>query len=212
MNERWVCKRCFADNDDAAGACHRCGLIRGADSSQADNAQWAASTAAAPEGGQPGGWQQWLRFWWIPAVVIALAVGYFTTAQRGDDGSLSTSGTVTVDDLRVGDCFNSTDEGEISDVDGVPCAEPHAYEVLAVADYNGSVYPATDAQLDQAFGEVCLPPFEAYVGLPYEESVLYLSAITPTEDGWNQGDREFICYLFEQDEGMVTGSQRNSNR
>lgn len=213
MNERWVCKRCFADNDDSAGACHRCGLIRGAEASQADADGWAAAqgTPAAAEPGR-GGWQRWIRYWWIPAVVIALAVGYFTTARRGDDGALDTAGNVTVDDLRVGDCFNSGTETEISDVDGVPCSEPHAYEVFAVADYNGSVYPETDAQFGEAFFQVCVPPFESYVGVPYEDSDLWASAITPSEDGWNDGDREFICHLHEEDESMVTGSQRNSNR
>ena len=89
MNERWVCKRCFADNDETAAACHRCGLIRGAESTDADQTAWAASPQpeAAQTGDTRGGVvRQLLRFWWIPAAAIALAIGYFTTAQRGDDG------------------------------------------------------------------------------------------------------------------------------
>ena len=147
---------------------------------------------------------------------IGLAVGYFTQAQRGDDGSLSTAGNVTVTDLRVGDCFNAaefTDEdAEIGDVDGVPCTEPHTFEVFAVADYNGSAYPGTQAAFEAAFGEVCVPPFESYVGVPYADSVLWASAITPTEDGWDSGDHEFICHLHEEDTSMITGSQRGANR
>ena len=219
MNERWVCKRCFADNDETAGACHRCGLIRGAESTDADQSTWAASPQpeAVESGDTRGGVvRQLLRFWWIPAAAIALGIGYFTTAQRGDDGTLSTAGNVTVTDLRVGDCFNSAEfsdvETEIGEVDGVPCTEPHAYEVFAVADYNGSAYPATDAALTSAFGEVCIPPFEPYVGVPYESSVLYASALSPTEEGWNDGERRFICHLFEDGEGMITGSQRGANR
>jgi Septum formation len=219
VNERWVCKRCFADNDESAAACHRCGLIRGAESTDADQTAWAASPQpeAAPSGDGGGGVvRQLLRFWWIPAAGVALAVGYFTTAQRGDDGSLSTGGNVTVTDLRVGDCFNaaefSEEEVEVGDVDGVPCTEPHAYEVFAVADYSGSAYPGTDAAFEVAFGEVCIPPFESYVGLPYADSVLYANAIYPTEEGWRDGDHEFICHLFEDGEGMITGSQRGANR
>lgn len=216
MNERWVCKRCFADNEDSAGACQRCGLTRGSESTEADQTAWAAAPQAAPEPRAGGRFSQVLRFWWIPAVAIALAVGYFTTAQRGDDGSLSSAGNVTVEDLQVGDCFNATefsDEGaEVSDVDGVPCDEPHAFEVFAVADYTAETYPASDAQFETAFGEVCVPPFEDYVGVPYADSVLWASAITPTEDGWNAGDREFICHLHEEDASPITGSQRDANR
>ena len=219
MNERWVCKRCFADNDETAAACHRCGLIRGAESTDADQSAWGASQEpeAAASGSDRGGViRQLLRFWWIPAAAIALAVGYFTTAQRGDDGTLATAGNVTVTDLRVGDCFNaaefSDEDVEIGDVDGVPCEEPHTFEVYAVADYNGSAYPGTQAAFETAFGEVCVPPFESYVGVPYADSTLWASAITPTEDGWNSGDHEFICHLHEEDISPITGSQRGANR
>jgi Septum formation len=210
VNERWVCKRCFADNDDTNPACQRCGLLRGAEASEADAGAWAAS---APTQQADPGWRKWLRFWWIPAIVVVLAVGYFTTARRGDDGTLSTAGNVTVDDLRVGDCFNSAEEEtEIADVDGVPCTEPHAFEVFAVADYNGSEYPASDAQFEEAFFDVCVPPFKDYVGMPYEDSELWASAITPTESGWNDGDREFICHLHTEEADPLTESQRNANR
>ena len=101
MNERWVCKRCFADNDETAAACHRCGLIRGAESTDADQSRLGRVAAArgcrelaTTRGGVV---RQLLRFWWIPAAAIALGVGYFTTAQRGDDGTLSTAGNVTGD-------------------------------------------------------------------------------------------------------------------
>jgi hypothetical protein len=214
VNNRWVCKRCFADNDDTASACQRCGLIRGADSSAADSAQWAAESApATAAAGDSGGWQRSLRFWWIPVVVIALAVGYFTTARRDDGGALSTSGTVTLEDLRVGDCFSfKSDATEINDVEGLPCSEPHESEVYAIANYSGAVYPESDAQLDQAIGDVCLPPFESYVGRSYEESVLFITAITPTEESWNDGNRQFICHLFEADDELLTESQRNADR
>jgi hypothetical protein len=217
VNERWVCKRCFADNDGAAGACQRCGLTRGAESTQTDQAAWAGAAEAEADKPRGGLLPQLLRFWWIPAAAIALAIGYFTTAQRSDDGSLNTAGNVTVFDLRVGDCFNAAefteDEGaEVSDVDGVPCSEPHTFEVFAVANYNGSEYPATDAQFAAAFEQVCVPPFEEYVGVPYVDSELYASAITPTEEGWNSGDREFICHLHTETADMLTGSQRGANR
>ena len=225
MNERWVCKRCFADNDDTASACHRCGLTRGAESSNADQSSWAAAPQAAGgegEGGGGGGGgggllSKLLRFWWIPAVAIALVIAYFTTAQRGDDGSLSSAGNVTVGDLRVGDCFNAAefnenDDVEVDGVDGVPCDQPHAFEVFAVADYNGSVYPATDAQFETAFVEVCVPPFQSYVGIAYADSELWASAITPTAEGWDAGDREFICHLHEEDASMLSESQRGANR
>lgn len=62
------------------------------------------------------------------------------------------------------------------------------------------------------FGELCVPPFQSYVGTPYETSELWASFVTPTEGGWNDGDREFICYLFEEDESMMTRSMAGAAR
>jgi hypothetical protein len=195
VNERWVCKRCFADNNEADAACTRCGLGRGADATDGTDAT-AAGAWAAPAIPEPPAWQRYLRFWWIPLIVVVLAVGYFTTARRGDDGSLNSAGTVGVDDLRVGDCFEAGDAEEISDVDGVPCDEPHPYEVYVVEDHDASSYPS-DAEWDTVFLTRCVPSFEPYVGADYATSEIYASMMTPTADGWSAGDHEIICYLFE---------------
>ena len=46
-----------------------------------------------------------------------LAVGYFTTARRGDDGALTAAGTLSVTDLQVSDCFSTDGATELSDVE-----------------------------------------------------------------------------------------------
>ncbi len=212
MSDRWVCKRCFADNDGSEGTCVRCGLMRGSESTLEDQETWAkAAGVPGPARPQPA-WRRLLQYWWIPALAIFLLVGFVTSARRDDQGSLASAGNVSVEDLRPGDCFNAGEETEVSDVDGVPCTESHAYEVFAVADYDADVYPATREQSDAAFGATCLQPFEEYVGIPYADSRLYASMITPSEDGWNNGDREFICYLHEEDESPMTSSMEGAAR
>jgi len=221
VNERWVCKRCFADNDDTNAACHRCGLTRGADASQADQAGWAAQPGA-PVGApvakqQGGGWTRFIRYWWIPAVVIVVAVGFFTQARRGDSGEINSGGTVSVDDLRAGDCFNSGDEDLISEVNGIPCSEVHDYEVFALVSYDAPEFPS-DAELDAVFTDRCAPPFSSYVGEPYDTSELWGTMITPSEDTWADGDRAFICVLYQGDPDNpdnvvpVTGSMQGATR
>ncbi len=212
MNERWVCKRCFADNDGTAGACVRCGLMRGSESTLEDQQAW-ASAAGVPGPARPApAWRRLLQYWWIPALAIFLLVGYLTSARRDDGGSLSSGGTVSVDDLRPGDCFDAGAATEISDVDGVPCTESHAYEVFAVGDYDAEAYPSTPAETEDAFASVCLSPFADYVGIPYADSELWASMITPSEEGWDDGDREFICYLHEEDESPMTASMEGAGR
>ena len=51
--------------------------------------------------------------------------------------------------------------------------------------------------------------FHAYVGRPYEESVLSLFYYSPTETMWATGDRDVWC-LVEHPEGSLTGSVRGT--
>jgi hypothetical protein len=211
MSDRWVCRRCFADNEEIDAACARCGQARGADATVEEQRAWAAQTGATPIGEEPPAWRSWLRFWWIPAIAIFLAVGYFTTARRGDDGALSSAGRVSVNDLRPGDCFNSGDETEISDVDGVPCDEPHKWEVFAVDTHEAPALPS-DAELDTVFGSICLDEFASYVGAPYESSEIYASMISPSEGSWADGDRTFTCVLYDPEDAELTESLRGAAR
>ena len=209
MTDRWVCKRCFADNNESDSACMRCGLIRGADATPADQTAWGSQSVAATP---TPGWRRWVRFWWIPAIVIALVVGYATSARRGDDGSLAAAGNVSVEDLRTGDCFDAADEEQISDVDGVPCTQAHQYEVFALATYEGDGTYPPDSAIDAIFTEVCEPEFEGYVGKPYATSQIYGLMISPSEDSWGSGDRSFICVLVDPDDPDLTESLAGASR
>jgi hypothetical protein len=209
VNQRWVCKRCFADNDDTAIACTKCGLTRGSEAPPADQAQWAQ--AAAPVPPPKEGWTKWLKFAWIPIVVVVLAVGYFLSARRDSSGQIESGGTLSVQDLQVGDCFDVADEEEfISDVDAVPCGDPHDYEVYHVQDYETAAFP-TDTELQAITDEICIGTFQTYVGVAYVDSELYALPITPSEESFGEGDREYICVLYEPDVEL-TGSMAGANR
>ena len=216
MNERWVCKRCFADNEQTSATCHRCGLTRGAESSTADQAAWAATPVAGAGSGDGGGrglLPQLLRFWWIPVVLIVLAVGYFTTARRDSQGLITDAGTVSVEDLRVGDCFVlATDADEISQVDAKPCNEPHDYEIFHVATWSrDGAYPSDDEWFTFII-DSCDPAFETYVGRSYMSSELEIIPLTPTEQGWDEGDRVLQCALLNPTGATLTSSMRDADR
>lgn len=214
MTERWVCKRCFADNDETNAACSRCGLIRGAESTDADQAGWAAAASSAPAQSS-GGWRRWLGYWWIPVILVVLAAGYFTQARRGDDGGITDSGTLQVTDLRVGDCFELTEEtaDEISEVDARPCTQAHAYEMFHIVTLAGAddAYPTEDAWFT-FFLEECVSAFDGYVGLAYEDSLLEFAPFKPTEEAWDDGDRILQCALVDPSNAELTESLRNADR
>jgi hypothetical protein len=50
------------------------------------------------------------------------------------------------------------------------------------------------------------------VGEPYATSEIYGSMITPSADGWADGDREYICILYEPGNEGLTESLRGAER
>ena len=114
--------------------------------------------------------------------------------------------------LEVGTCYDDIDETAISSVPEVDCSDPHDNEVFAVFDYTGSdTFPGSEAMNDAA-QQLCVDAFEEYVGLRYEESAFEVYPITPNEGGWNSGDREIICALYNPDLSKLIGSMQGAAR
>jgi ribosomal protein L40E len=209
VNERWVCKRCFADNESAAPACVRCRLSRGADVSAADVKAWQASQS--PAGSESFRVLRLLRFWWVPVLAVILAAGWLGSARRDGDGTLTSAGTISVENLQVGDCFDMSQAGEISTVEGRPCAQPHEFEVFHAFLLQAATFPAEAEMYEQAEAG-CRDAFDDYVGVSWGSSGLYFTQLTPTEASWRDGDRTVVCMLYDPADDQLTESARGSRR
>ena len=88
-----------------------------------------------------------------------------------------------------------------------PCAEPHSGEVFYVGAMTGdnSAVPTEDQVFDYV-GPNCLPAFETYTGETYDGVVQDVGFFRPTDEGWGDGDRGVICYVYNVDESTSTGS------
>ena len=212
--ERWVCRRCFSSNDGTATACANCGQLR--DAAAPPNAAdgWAGGVPAQPTGGQSRQFPWRLVIYGVIALVFVGGSVLFA-ARRGDSGEIVDAGNLSVFDLQEGDCFdaglNSGQVTEISEVRAIPCAEPHVYEMFSVADYPAGESPsAADADYTPWERENCLGRFEAYVGIDYDSSMYYISALVPTDSSWAQGDHTLMCFLHNDPESAMTGSARGA--
>jgi hypothetical protein len=157
-------------------------------------------------------WQRLIGFWWVGLIAAVVIGGLIFSAKRDDSGQITDGGTLQVNDLQVGDCFNTDTSENIDDVDAVPCAEPQAYELFHVFTMTDSGSFPTDTQFDTETDAACRPAFAEYVGMAYDDSEIFVSPLTPTEDGWDDGDHTVQCILHEEDESKITGSQRGANR
>jgi hypothetical protein len=187
--------------------------------------------AGAPPGPQPpfdpGAWggaasaakPLWRRIpigWVIVAVLVfggGIANAIFN-ANRTPDGEINKGGDLSATELRVGDCFDLKDPAAetIGDVSALPCTEPHKYEVFFVGSMPTTQrdYPSED-ELDSYVERYCNPTFYLYVGRIYAESELDIFTLSPTNEGWGEGDRSVWCSVHLGDDRLsasVKGSKR----
>ena len=148
-------------------------------------------------------------------VAVLLSVPFFVlacSAERNQEGEIISGGAVDAFAMQVGDCFDdqSRDGGEVREVPGAPCSEPHDNEVFALFDVSMSEFPG-DEEISALADDGCLERFESYVGRSYEESVLAITHLVPTAESWaNADDREIVCVAYHMEFDKLEGSVRGT--
>ena len=139
-----------------------------------------------------------------------------TQADRDGAGAVVSEGGIDAFTIQLGDCFDNTsslaseETGEVSNLPGVPCSEPHDNEVFAIFDLDQPTFPGGEEISELSFS-ACLDRFESFVGVDYESSSLDIAALYPSKESWSrQGDREVVCAVHDMNFGKLTGSTKNS--
>ena len=118
-------------------------------------------------------------------------------------------------DIGEGDCFNYEESEEISDVELIPCDDPHQREVYAVVSIDvaaGMAFPGS-SRVEEVSLNLCLERFDEFVGTTYYDSVLDIEAFYPTRDSWEDiDDREVTCLLYDIEDLYMEGTMRGSGR
>lgn len=157
----------------------------------------------------------------LVVVFSGLIWGYWNSADRGDDGSINRAGDLDTLSLQLGDCFDTpdaladadeTEMQEIEAVRAVPCSDPHDEEIFFVFELDDGPTVPGRATIDEALGSQCLPAFDEFVGMPYEDSQLDISWLEPTAESWKQGDRVVTCTVYDLSGEKLVGSARGAAR
>jgi hypothetical protein len=148
----------------------------------------------------------------VRSILLSLAViALFVMAAVFVAGLLDSS--EPAGSLEAGDCLRAPDADQVVQVDTVDCAQPHELEVIGRVPLSGTTYPGDEAAVREA-RRACEELVEDYVGTPFEESVWFVNTFTPTAEGWEQGDQEATCLVFQFDPELtyltVEGSARNA--
>lgn len=122
------------------------------------------------------------------------------STTRDEDGGIVEGGDVGVFAIQEGDCVNIPNGTEVTEFEGVSCDQPHDGQAYALFDVTGfDEYPG-EAVLTTEAENGCLPRFEEFIGVPYEDSKFFINNINPSPDSWERGDdREIICLVIPED-------------
>ena len=131
-------------------------------------------------------------------------------ADRDDEtGQVVETASDSVFSVKVGDCLNEPQGTEISDVELVPCDQPHDYEVFAEHELPEGDFPS---DVDTLAQDYCLPEFEKFIGQAYDTSSIELTWFSPTQTGWDQQDDRLIQCIVTDPAGQTTGSLEGSKK
>lgn len=128
-------------------------------------------------------------------------------AARNDDGRITRGGSLSVFELRAGDCLDPAPDvsGDIDKIAVAPCAEPHTQEVFAIVEASEQPYPGPEGLATTA-NALCISAMQDDLGLSPDDGY-YLSYLLPSFNGWNNDDdRSIVCVFVFPTLGEVTGS------
>lgn len=129
---------------------------------------------------------------------------------RDDSGEIIESGGLGVLAIQPGDCLQVPVEELVQSLEAVPCDIPHDAQAFANVTLRDGPFRGELAVQQESY-EACETRFEAFVGTEYAESELWINALYPVEEGWDQGDHMATCLLVSGEEGRkLTGDLEGS--
>ena len=159
---------------------------------------------------------------WIVTSIVVNVVGVIdelaADAERDDAGRVTERTTISVAKIRAGDCLNSAELAgagdetvHTSEVEVVPCLEPHQLEAYLVGTLPEGEYPGSQ-KVQRTAGRMCLLAFDDFVGLSYGRSELDFVYLYPEAPSWRTIDDRDITCLVTDPQDPTTGSLRGSRR
>ena len=137
-------------------------------------------------------------------------VGGEDNTVRDDGGTIVDGGEIGAFRIQVGDCLGDIASGEFESAQGLPCDQPHQYEVYFAFNMPDGDFPG-DTSVATEGDERCFQQFETFVGQTYEESIYGFTSLLPTAESWDAlDDREILCLIGNYDETQKTGSARGT--
>ncbi|MGW6003715.1 septum formation family protein [Oerskovia enterophila] len=127
----------------------------------------------------------------LTAIAVGVALLLGGAATRALPADVSAPQDAHARQLVLGNCLaDLPDDGPVSTLRVVPCAEPHEAQVVARTDFSAdSLWPG-QGDVESRVSRVCVP---AVLADDVDPAGIELSIWTPSEESWAEGDRTGLC-------------------
>lgn len=155
----------------------------------------------------------WVVGFVVLVVLSAIGVINLDDAKRDESGRVTETQTISINSLRVGDCFDQTDLREMTDEETEPvaevivkpCSELHDFEMFSEFELAAGDYPGEDAITAEA-NQKCFIALDEYAGTGPRARRASVAFIYPLALDWKlRRDHTVQCLL-----GFESGQTRGS--
>ncbi len=151
------------------------------------------------------------RAGWILGIIGLVFFAAFVVAASAEDFD----DDVSVDDLQVGDCYNLPDDDEddaVATLERTECDEPHDGELFAQqpVTLDDDDYPGDEAIRPEVVRICTGQAFDDYIGTSFDLSRFDVYPLQPSEESWEDGDREIACFVRNPDGSRLQESVEGS--
>ena len=145
--------------------------------------------------------------WMVIGIVgLALAAALDDSGTRDAEGRITESSTISVSELRVGDCLADLPRGRVLKVEAVPCDDHHTAEVFDTYTMPAGPFPGEAAVRASAHRQ-CVEGIDDYVAAPEGQSGYAVFLLNPVQDTWSD-DRGVACLLTNPDHSYLYAAVR----
>ena len=142
---------------------------------------------------------------WAALLVLIVVLVINSEPKRDANGQITKSGSLSVFDIRVNDCFDGVADGQTTrEVTAKPCAQPHDAQMIEKLKQPGGGYPGEQSRFSTG-GQKCQQDEQARLSRSPLAQRLKIFILVPNQQSWEDGNHTVACAVVDQQGGKLTG-------